>query len=86
MRDRSSKRFDSLGDSVKVITLHSSKGLEFPIVAIIGLGSMPHRDENSADDARLLYVGMTRATERLLMTASRDSMFVTRLSAFEKAA
>lgn len=86
MKDRSSKRFDSLGDRVKVMTLHSSKGLEFPIVAIIGLGSMPYRNEDSADDARLLYVGMTRATERLLMTASRDSIFVRRLSAFEKAA
>jgi superfamily I DNA/RNA helicase len=86
MKDRSSKRFDAFSDSVKVLTLHSSKGLEFPIVAIIGLGSMPYRNENAADDARLLYVGMTRATERLLMTASRDSMFVRKLSAFQKAA
>jgi UvrD-like helicase C-terminal domain/Nuclease-related domain/AAA domain len=84
MRDRSSKRFDSGADTVKVMTLHSSKGLEFPVVAIIGLGSMPHRDATSTDDARLLYVGMTRATERLLMTASRDSMFVNRLSRLQR--
>lgn len=86
MKDRSSKRFNSFGDSVKVMTLHSSKGLEFPIVAIIGLGSMPHMNGDAADDARLLYVGMTRATEQLLMTASRDSVFVRKLSAFKKAA
>jgi hypothetical protein len=80
MKDRGSKRFDPDSDTVKVMTLHSSKGLEFPVVAIIGLGSLPHKDATSADDARLLYVGMTRATERLMMTASRDSLFVNRLA------
>ena len=83
MKDRNSKRFDPLGESVKVMTLHSSKGLEFPVVAIIGLGFMPHVPEDPSDDARLLYVGMTRATERLVMTASRDSIFVRKLSGFE---
>lgn len=86
MRDRISKRFDSRADAVKVMTLHSSKGLEFTVVAIMGLGSMPHKSETFSDDARLLYVGMTRATERLLMTASRDSTFVDRLSALKRSA
>jgi superfamily I DNA/RNA helicase len=66
--------------------LHSSKGLEFPIVAIAGLGFMPYKEEEAADDARLLYVAMTRATEHLLMTASKNSVFVQRLSRFEKSA
>jgi len=86
LKDRESKRFDSLRDSAKIMTLHSSKGLEFPVVAIAGLGFMPYREEESADDARLLYVGMTRATERLMMTASQDSVFVQRLTRFEKTA
>ena len=86
MKDRSSKRFDPTVDAVKVITLHSSKGLEFPTVAIIGLGSLPYREDTYGDDARLLYVGMTRATERLLMTASRDSAFVNRLAALKASA
>lgn len=86
MNDRASKRFDSTSDSVKVITLHSSKGLEFPIVAIIGLGFMPYSETDAADEARLLYVGMTRATDELLMTASRDSAFARKLLMIEKAA
>ena len=86
LKDRDSKRFDSFRDSVKIMTLHSSKGLEFPIVAIAGLGFMPYKEEEAADDARLLYVAMTRATEHLLMTASKNSVFVQRLSRFEKSA
>jgi hypothetical protein len=86
LSDRDSKRFDSLRDSVKIMTLHSSKGLEFPIVAIAGIGFMPYKEKEAADDARLLYVAMTRATERLLMTASKTSEFVQRLSAFDTSA
>jgi hypothetical protein len=86
LSDRNSKRFDSLRDSVKIMTLHSSKGLEFPIVAIAGLGFMPYKEGEVVDDARLLYVGMTRATEHLLMTGSKNSVFVQRLSMFEKSA
>ena len=86
MQDRSSKRFDARADAVKVMTLHSSKGLEFPVVAIIGLGSMPHKSQAFADDTRLIYVGMTRATERLVMTASRDSMFANGLLGLQKSA
>ncbi len=86
MNDRASKRFDPSGDSVKVITLHSSKGLEFPLVAIIGLGFMPYCEDEAAGEARLLYVGMTRATDELLMTASRDSTFALKLLSIEKAA
>jgi hypothetical protein len=84
LKDRGSKRFDSLRDRVKIMTLHSSKGLEFPVVAIAGLGFMPYKEEESADDARLLYVAMTRATEHLMMTASQNSVFVQRLTRFEK--
>jgi len=86
LSDRASKRFDSLRDTVKIMTLHSSKGLEFPVVAIAGLGFMPYKQEQAADDARLLYVAMTRATEHLLMTASKESVFVQRLSEFAKSA
>jgi superfamily I DNA/RNA helicase len=85
LKNRGSKRNGSHRDSVKVMTLHSSKGLEFPIVTIAGIGFMPYKEEESAD-ARLLYVAMTRATEELMMTASRDSVFVQRLISFEKAA
>lgn len=62
--------------SVKFITMHSSKGLEFEYVFIPGLGAMPGADASSSDEARLLYVAMTRATEHLVGTHVGRSAFV----------
>ncbi|WP_444633260.1 DEAD/DEAH box helicase [Cupriavidus oxalaticus] len=70
-----SKRFTPGADSVKVVTLHSSKGLEFPLVCIPAMG-MPHKnDETDEEEARLLYVAMTRATRQLVMTFRDGSRF-----------
>ena len=73
-------RFRPDRESVKLLTMHSSKGLEFPLVVIPGLGYMPHAKEDPAAEARLLYVAMTRAIERLTLTAHRTSAFVERLA------
>ena len=61
------------------MTMHSSKGLEFPVVAIPGLGYMPRRDQNPHDEARLLYVAMTRAMDQLILTSHQDSSFAVRI-------
>jgi superfamily I DNA and RNA helicase len=54
-------------DTVKFLTMHSCKGLEFPLVAIPGAGRAV--DEGRKDEeARLLYVAMTRATRELVVT------------------
>jgi superfamily I DNA/RNA helicase len=60
-------------DSVKLITMHSSKGLEFPLVCIPGIGAPSRDGEAIQDEARLLYVAMTRATSELVMTHSDTS-------------
>lgn len=73
------KGFDPSEDSVKVMTMHSSKGLEFPVVAIPGLGYMPFGEEEPQEEAKLLYVSMTRAMEMLLMTCHKESEFVRRI-------
>jgi len=57
--------------SVKVSTLHSAKGLEFPVVFICGLEALDEEEagrETESEERRLLYVGMTRARERLYVS------------------
>jgi DNA helicase-2/ATP-dependent DNA helicase PcrA len=65
------------GDSVKMMTMHTSKGLEFPVVFIVGVeeGTIPHKfslqtnmKEDVEEERRLFYVGMTRAEEKLYVT------------------
>ena len=80
LRDTRSKReFTGAGDSVKLLTMHSSKGLEFSTVATCGVGSLGSDEDRIQDDAKLLYVAMTRATENLLVTSSKRSPFTARL-------
>jgi hypothetical protein len=60
--------YSPVHDSVKLITMHSSKGLEFSLVGIPGLGAGLKEEDIVEDEARLLYVAMTRATHELVMT------------------
>ncbi|MDZ4358720.1 MAG: 3'-5' exonuclease, partial [Variovorax sp.] len=67
---------------IKVMTMHVSKGLEFPVVALVGVGNMPARDQNERDEARLFYVGATRATHRLIVGVGGQGQFGQRLEAY----
>jgi DNA helicase-2/ATP-dependent DNA helicase PcrA len=65
-------------DHVSVMTLHSSKGLEFPVVYILGVeeGLLPHErslhnTEDVEEERRLCFVGMTRAMKELYLTHAR---------------
>jgi len=77
LKDAASKSFDPSRATVKLMTPHSSKGLQYRVVAIAGLGFWPYKDAN--EQARLLYVAMTRATHQLLMTSCKRSEFSERL-------
>jgi DNA helicase IV len=73
--------FDPAADTIKVMTLHVSKGLEFPVVALVGVGHMPAEGEDEREEARLFYVGATRATQRLVIGASGGGKFAGRINA-----
>jgi superfamily I DNA/RNA helicase len=66
-------------DAIKVLTMHVSKGLEFPVVALPGVGRLPKAGEVEKDEVKLFYVAATRATHELLITVSGEGQFGTRL-------
>ncbi|KAB2311504.1 AAA family ATPase [Betaproteobacteria bacterium SCN2] len=66
-------------DAVRFLSMHSSKGLEFPCVAVGGLGALS--SDNIEDDVRLSYVAITRATHEAFLTYSHQSPLVERLIA-----
>lgn len=72
---------DDDSKTVTLMTVHASKGLEFPIVFLVGMndGILPHRraleePRGVEEERRLCYVGMTRAKERLVLTRARWSV------------
>ena len=76
--------FDESSDCVSVMTLHSSKGLEFPVVYVMACeqGMLPHsrsiesgKDEELEEERRLCFVGMTRAMKKLHLTHARMREF-----------
>ncbi len=64
---------------LSVLTIHSSKGLEFDTVILAGVDRIQFVAEEVVDQVKLMYVGMTRAKSELLITSSGDTEFTQRL-------
>ncbi|MBT3379778.1 MAG: UvrD-helicase domain-containing protein [Lentisphaerae bacterium] len=70
--------WDSSADCLSLMTLHSSKGLEFPHVFVAGVeeGYLPHQNSEAdwavEEERRLLYVGITRAQKSVMLTYARQ--------------
>jgi DNA helicase-2/ATP-dependent DNA helicase PcrA len=75
--------YDESGNAVTLMTLHSAKGLEFPVVYMAGMeeGIFPHRRslddrEELEEERRLCYVGMTRAQQELVFSHAHQRMLM----------
>ena len=76
------KAMNDKQDSVTLMTLHSAKGLEFPVVFMVGMeeGLFPHSRAlmdvgELEEERRLCYVGITRAQEKLYLTYTRQRLY-----------
>src|SRR6201999_22586 len=74
--------YDPRADRVLLTTMHAAKGLEFPVVFVVGMeeglmpfswGSAEEQDQNArGEERRLFYVAMTRAKDRLFLTRASE--------------
>ena len=71
--------YNPAADAIQIMTMKVSKGLEFPVVALPGVGHMPAAGEDEQEAARVFYVAATRATHRLVIGVGGDCGFGRRL-------
>lgn len=86
MSKEDKKAFDRTTNTVKIITPHSAKGHEFPVVFLFGLDTLPAFDPADDDSVRIGragFVGATRAKDQLLITYTRDNSYLKILSTDE---
>ena len=80
-QDKAEDKKDESKNQVTLLTLHGSKGLEFPVVFLVGMedGFLPHKRsieglEDLSEERRLCYVGITRAKDRLYISRVKNRL------------
>lgn len=73
------RTIDPTADTIKVLTMHASKGLQFSGGALVAAGHMPASSEEELEGTKLSYVGAKRATQRLIIGFCGDELFGERL-------
>jgi DNA helicase-2/ATP-dependent DNA helicase PcrA len=79
---RTRERYEAGGDAVLLTTIHQTKGLEYPLVVVLGLeqGQFPSRRGDPEEERRLAYVAITRAREELYLMIPPDEAFDAKLT------
>lgn len=72
--------FNPGANAIQIMTMKVSKGLEFPVVALPGVGHMPAAGEDETEAARVFYVAATRASQKLFLTVGGNSIFSTKFN------
>ena len=67
--------YNPSANAIQIMTMKVSKGLEFAVVALPGVGHMPAAGQDEQEAARVFYVAATRATQRLVIGAGGDGSF-----------
>ena len=62
-------------NTIQIMAMKVSNGLEFPVVALPGVGHMPAKGEDEQEAARVFYVAATRATQKLVIEVGGDGGF-----------
>ncbi|NIF20447.1 3'-5' exonuclease [Candidatus Pantoea multigeneris] len=76
------KRYAHQDDVVHLLTYQSSKGLEFPFVAVLNASFVPSKSEDETQAIPALYVAFTRATQELMVSAYRKNTISQHLESF----
>lgn len=81
---KNNRHYDPTKNSVTLVNMHSSKGLDFPVVFNLIIGFMHENEADLEQEARLLYVARTCAVEQLFITGHCQSTFLKRLKQAQK--
>lgn len=73
------RNLDINSNDVKLITFESSRGLEWKVVFLLGIGVFPRTDHNEKRETNVVYIGLTRAQELLYIYYTNESEFIKKL-------